>query len=310
MHKTHYLRTLACIAFAGCLSVSVYAKTKLVTQSQYCADFASVTPPDSSTMFSSFADGKVLIRAFNNPTGFYIQLLAADEQTQQKLLVNGLTVYVDPTGKEKDKYAVIFPSMMSLRQQMGQTGMNQEEARPQMQDANQEQGTQSQRRDPRRPDPSKMVQQINLKGATFDIDGDSRAVGIEWVKLTITPNQKICYNIKLPYSVFNLKNSSPELLSIGLLSEFSLPQGMPSGGGMGGPGGGMGGPGGGMGGPGGGMGGPGGGMGGPGGGMGGPGGGMGAPGGMGQSSGNARSMFAEMGKPVKGWIQTKLDAAH
>ncbi|MDP4202061.1 MAG: hypothetical protein Q8861_05155 [Bacteroidota bacterium] len=302
MHKTHYLRTLACIAFAGCLSVSVYAKAKLVTQSQYCADFASVTPPDSSAMFSSFADGKVLIRAFNNPTGFYIQLVAADEQTQQKLLVNGMTVYVDPTGKEKDKYAVIFPSMMSLRQQMGQTGMNQEETRPQLQDAGQEQGTQNQL-SPRRPDPSKMVQQINLKGATFDIDGDSRAVGIEWVKLTITPNQKICYNIKLPYSVFNLKNSSPEFLSIGLLSEFSLPQGMQSGGGMGGPGGGIGGPGGGMGGPGGGMGGPGG-------GMGGPGGGMGAPGGMGQSSGNARSMFAEMGKPVKGWIQTKLDAAH
>jgi hypothetical protein len=45
--------------------------------------------------------------------------------------------------------------------------------------------------------------------------------------------------------------------------------------------------------------------------MGGPGGGMGGPGGgMGQSSGNARSMFAEMGKPVKGWIQTKLDTAH
>ncbi|MTK53136.1 hypothetical protein [Paludibacter sp.] len=303
MNKTHYFRTLICIIVAGCLSVSAYAKTKLVAQSQYCADFASVTPPDSSTMFASFADGKVLIRAFNNPTGFFIQLVAADEQTQQKLLFNGMTVYVDPTGKEKDKYAVIFPSMMSLRQQTGQAGMNQEETRPQPQDAGQEQGNQSQQRGPRRPDPSKMAQQINLKGATFDIDGDSRAVGIEWVKLTITPNQKICYNIKLPYSVFNLKNSSSEFLSIGLLSEFSLPQGMQSGGGMGGPGGGMGGPGGGMGGPGGGMGGPGG-------GMGGPGGGMGGPGGMGQNSGNARSMFAEMGKPVKGWIQTKLDAAH
>jgi hypothetical protein len=304
MYKTHYLRTLTCIAFACCLSVSTYAKTKLVAQSQFCADFTTVTPPDSSTIFSSFADGKILIRAFNNPNGFFIQLVAADEQTQQKLLFNGMTVYVDPTGKEKDKYAVIFPSMMSLRQQSGQTGMNQEEARSQLQDANQGQGAQNQQRGPKRPDPSKMVQQINLKGATFDIDGDSRAVGIEWVKLSITPNQKICYNIKLPYSVFNLKNSSPEFVSIGLISEFSLPQGMQSGGSMGGPGGGMGGPGGGMGGPGGGMGGPGGGMGGPGGGMGGPG------GGMGQSSGNARSMFAEMGKPVKGWIQTKLDTAH
>lgn len=297
MKTKQYLQALVCMALACCFSVSVHAKIKLVTQSQYCADFATVAAPDSSTILSSFADDKALVRIFNNPTGFYIQLIAADDQTQQKLLFNGLTVYIDPTGKGKDKYAVIFPSMMSLRQKNGQGDMTPpERQQSDQQEANQG-GDQNQPKGSRRPDPAKMVQQINLQGATFDIDGDSRAVGIEWVKLTITPNHQICYNIKLPYSVFSLKNPPLEFLSIGLLSEFSLPQGMQSGsgGGMGGPGGGMGGPGGGMGGPGGGMGGPGGGMGGP---------------GMGQSSDKSKSMFADMGKPVKGWIQVKLDAAH
>ncbi len=284
MNTTKYLKTLTYIALACGLSSVANAKPKLITQSKYCADFATVAIPDSSTMLTSFADGQALIRAFNNPTGFYLQIEAADESTQQKLLFNGLTVYIDPNGKGKDKYAVIFPAMMSLRQQMGPGGMNLGGEQP---PAFQDQGGQSQK-GPRRPDASQLVQQINLKGATFDIDGDSRAVGIEWVKLSITSNQKICYNIKLPYSIFNLKNGPSAFLSIGLLSEFTLPQGMQgNSGGMGGPGGGMGGPGGGMGGPGGGMGGPG--------------------GGMGMRSNNARSSFTNMGKPVKGWIQIELE---
>ncbi|MBP1640401.1 MAG: hypothetical protein H6Q17_1984 [Bacteroidetes bacterium] len=308
MKTKHHLQKLACIALACSFPLFAHAKIKLETQSQFCPDFTTVATPDSSTLFMSFANDKMLIRAFNNATGFYIQLVATDDPTQQKLLFNGLTVYIDPTGKGKDRYAVIFPSLMSLRQQSGPGGLTPSMDQPQIQpnQGGQGQDDQNQSRGPRRPDPTQQVQQINLKGALFDIDGDSRAVGIEWVKLTTTSNHKICYNIKLPYSIFNLKNSATGLLSIGLLSEFSLPQGMQSGsgGGMGGPGGGMGGPGGGMGGPGGGMGGPGGGMGGPGGGMGGLG------GGMDQSTSGSKSTSSEMGKPIKGWIQVKLESTH
>jgi hypothetical protein len=302
MKTTQYLKTLIYIVLICGLASVANAKSKLITQSQYCTDFATVTMPDSATMLTSFADGQALIRAFNNPTGFYLQIEAADESAQQKLLFNGLTVYIDPSGKGKDKYAVILPVMMSLRQQMGKGGMNQGgmnqggEQPTAFQDQAQGQRDQNQK-GPRRLDFSQLVQQINLKGAIFDIDGDSRAVGIEWVKLTITPNQKICYNIKLPYSVFNLKNGPSAFLSIGLLSEFTLPQGMQGNGGNsnGFGGGGMGGPGGGMGGPGGG-------------GMGGPGGGgMGGPGGMEMGSNNVRSTSTGMGKTIKGWIQVQLE---
>jgi hypothetical protein len=320
MQTRHFLQMMMCMIVSCLLAVSsVEAKSKIITQSRFCADFATIAIPDSSTVFTAFADEKALVRVFNNPTGFYIQLMAADEATQQRLLFNGLTVYIDPLGKEKDKYAVTFPSLSALRQknESGLKSNMEDQAMPAPPDQNKNQMDSSNWKRPqpggtRRPDPTKIVQQINLKGAIFDIDGDTRAVGIEWVKLTVTPDGRICYNIKLPYKLFSLKNNTlPEALGIGLLSEAAQQQGpMGSGGMSGGPGGGMGGgPGGGMGGgPGGGMGGgPGGGGmgGGPGGGGmgGGPGGGM---GGSDQQSGsNSRS--SEMNKTLKGWIHVTLD---
>jgi len=301
MKTRKHLITLTFIVLACHCTLFTQAKIKLATRSQFCADFSTIATPDSSTALTLFADDNVLIRSFNNSTGFYLQLIAANDPSQQKLLTNGLTVYIDPTGKRKDRYAIIFPSLMSVRQQNVQSGFmpprDQQQTQP-----NQEQEQEEQIRpgNPRHPDLTQQVQQINLKGTLFDIDGDSRAVGIEWVKLTITSNQKICYNIRLPYSVFNLNNILPKQLSIGLLSEFSLPQGMQGAAlddRMGGPGGGMGGPDGGMGGPGG--------------GMGNPSEGMGDPGSrMRPNSSGSKSGYSVTSKPVKGWIQLILEEPH
>jgi hypothetical protein len=148
-----------------------------------------------------------------------------------------------------------------------------------------------------------IVQKINLHGAMLDIDGDTLFAGTSLAKVSLIDNQRICYTIKLPYSIFHKKDLKPENVSVGILSEFSLPQIS-----NGGPGGGMGGPGGDMGGPGGGMGGPGGDMGGPGGGMGGPGDDMGGPGGMSSTKGNSQNRSSQMQQPIKGWIQ--ISVAH
>ena len=328
MRTNFYLKlkaSILLICFFVCGVLSVDAKPKVVTVSTYNADLNAIGTPDSLMSLASFADGKVWIKVYHNADGVKIQLIANDEMTQQKLLMNGLTVYIDPTGKEKDKYAVIFPSAMSLMKQRmqagglmqppGQGGEPMPGMIPGQGQAPGLDGTQGQpnaNQDPRRrkPDPSGIAQQMNMKGAMFDVDGDSRFAGISLAKLTITDTKQICYNITLPYSIFEIKNLAPAFVGIGVLSEYvqmQMPEGAP-GGGMGGPpGGGMGGsPGGGMGGGSGGMGG------GPGGGMGGPGGGMGGPpgGGMGGASrqgGSKDSTSSEMKKAVKGWIQAKLE---
>ena len=323
MSINHLKLTTALTLIVCLLSVlPVTAKKKIaVTGSTLCSDLTAVNTPDSAalSMFSIFADGKALVKVYNNPDGIKIQLVAADELTQQKWFFNGLTVYIDPTGKEKDKYAIIFPSAISSQQQGQQPGTDMQrreqgdapqpgmmpdpqQDQAQSQDTARRAGPPNFKGVPRQPDPTRIVQQMNMKGAMFDVDGDSRFAGISLAKLTVTDKKQICYNITLPYAIFEIKNLSPEFMGIGILSEYvqqQMPEGPGGGGGMGGPGGGMGGPGGGMGGPGGGMGGPGGGMGGPGGGM------MSDQSSSRKSSSDTRS--SEMKKPVKGWIQAKLE---
>lgn len=56
-------------------------------------------------------DGKGFVALYNNPSGFYFQVLVKDRRLQQQFLHQGLVVYVDPNGKKKKKYAVHFPTL-------------------------------------------------------------------------------------------------------------------------------------------------------------------------------------------------------
>ncbi|MBB3186379.1 hypothetical protein [Microbacter margulisiae] len=293
MKKVSYFqRTCMLVVMLTTLSVFTLSakKVKLSATSTFYSDLSNVPTPDSTLAgFTTFADGKALIKVFTNDTGLNIQLTAKDETTQQKWLFNGLTIYVDPTGKGSDKYAMVFPSLMSLgRPDMMRQSQQTDNPTPQT----------GQRPPFQGPDMQMMAQRINSTGATFDVNGDTIFAGPSLAEVTLINPHQLCYNIKLPYSIFHKQNLNPEHLSIGIVSEFKFPQRQGDNrGNMGGPGGGMGGPGGDMGGP----------------GMGGPGmgpGGMGGPGGMngfgpGMSGGqrNKSDRFSDMQQPVKGWIE-------
>jgi hypothetical protein len=316
MNPFHLSKQFIALALMGLLTAGTVSAKKIQqsVRSTFCPDLSTIGIPDSVQIFTPFAEGKALIRVYSNDAGIRVQLVAADDATQQKWLFNGLTVYIDPTGKGKDKYAMIFPSAMSLGRQSGGLSMGDGLQPPPPETG----GEQDLSGSPARPDTlrgphpprpghdvSAVVQKMNLKGATLDIDGDTRFAGTSIARVTLTPDRRMCYNVTMPYEIFEIKNLKPDAVSVGILSEFVLPQGMSgSGGGMdGGPGGGgMGGPGGGMGGPGGG--GPGGGMGGgPGGGMGHRGGGM----GFGSSGQSGPTVSADLKRPVKGWIQVIIN---
>jgi uncharacterized membrane protein YgcG len=290
MKNVHYVqRTFSIVVMLYALSAFTVSakKIKSFATSTYCSDLTDTITPDSVAVksFTAFADEKALIKVYTNDSELKIQLIAADEKTQQTWLFNGLTVYVDPIGKGSDKYAMIFPSVMSL-------------GRPKMLPDNHEQQPNAATQDPtsgdlssqgsdqgqqanHHPDISLIVQKMNLKGAMLDIDGDTIFAGTSLAKVSLIANQKIYYTIKLPYSIFKKKNLKPENISVGLLSEFSFPQRLTGGSGDmgGGPGGGMGGPGGGMGGPG---------------------------GGMSIKQGDSHNFFSQMQQPIKGWIQVSV----
>jgi hypothetical protein len=229
MKQVIHFPHLTCIVFLFCtLSVlpASAMKIKATTTGSYCADFSTIAPPDSLTALSIFADRKALIKVYCNATGVMIQLVSADELTQRQWLFNGLTVFVDPMGKGKKRYSLVFPSVrtmrhaaMSLSDQNGNDSGQTQPANIDSSQANNQppQGITNQ-------ELRKLIQQFDENGATLNIDAVSSFAGTSLAKVTVAANHQLCYNVILPYALFNIPNLSPQFISVGVLSEFVLPQ--------------------------------------------------------------------------------------
>jgi len=77
---------------------------------------------------------------------------------QMRLLMQGLTFYIDPTGRKKEKYSILLPSAADVKEQMQMTA-------PQMQNQD---GAKKQR-----PDIRPLISSLSEYGATLDISGKS-----------------------------------------------------------------------------------------------------------------------------------------
>lgn len=87
----------------------------------------------------------------------FIQLKVLHPAFQMRLLMQGVTFYVDPTGRKKEKYSIILPSAYDVREQM--QGL---EPRRQVEARNGEE---------QRPDIRPLVNALTNYGAIFDING-------------------------------------------------------------------------------------------------------------------------------------------
>jgi hypothetical protein len=201
-------------------------KIKATTTGSYCTDFSTIASPDSLTALSMFADGKALIKVYYNVTGVMIQLVSADALTQKKWLFNGLTVFVDPMGKGKKRYSLAFPSIRMMRH-TAMTLSDQNGNDPNQAQSGNMDSTQDNNQPPQgvaSPEFGTLIQQFDENGATLNIDGVSSFAGTSLAKVSVAANHLLCYNVILPYSLFNIPNLSPQFISVGILSEFVLPQ--------------------------------------------------------------------------------------
>lgn len=92
-------------------SFAVYADDKYPTipVTEFPLNDSTVNWDDDGMVIME--DGKGFAALYNNPSGFYFQVLVKDRRLQQQFLRQGLVVYVDPNGKKKKKYAVHFPTL-------------------------------------------------------------------------------------------------------------------------------------------------------------------------------------------------------
>ena len=88
------------------LSCSV---NKPMTTSLWKDDLAHAMPTQNE-YFIMFPNTDVIEETYNNSKAMRIIIKITDDKMQQKVLLNGLTVWIDTTGKRKEVFAIVFPS--------------------------------------------------------------------------------------------------------------------------------------------------------------------------------------------------------
>jgi hypothetical protein len=215
---------------------------------------------------------------FNDANYLYIYMATWNRQKQSQILMNGMTVWIDATGRKRQTFGINYPMKQSMPDSAGMPPGMPMEMRP-----GDRMGAPS--------DDSRENRQAFLRGMLAEAQVEMAILGAGAEPLVSMPaadngkggiaamidiaNRTLIYELRIPLAASDgvpyTVNASPgATIGIGFkVGKAEMPsmkrmgEGPPrdrggSGGGMGGPGGGMGGPGGGMGGPGGGMGGPGG----------------------------------------------------
>ena len=252
------------------------AAKKTDAKSVRIQNLSSANTPELSTDFTSVENGKAFVRMFHNEENIKVQILVSDPTMQTKFMMQGLNVYLDISGKKSKRYCVQFPK--PERPQM-QRNMQQPREAGQQNAIRQEQPAM---------DFNQMILSASLNNAVLVNKRNKILLNTENVNIKPFEEGKLLFTIFLPLSSIGDKIGKSKIVSVGLSSEMEAPQGMPPGGGMGGPGGGMGGAprgGGGM----------------------GPGGGMRPPDGGGGARQMGGGSFAEMSTPFNAWVTFGVD---
>ncbi len=145
-------------------------------------------------------------------------------ELQLRILMQGLTVYVDPTGKKKEKYAINFPAASAVQDVMLHM------APP---------SVSSNRNEDELPDISPLVNALSSYGAEFEINGKHKSYEQEWACITLDPESHVLsYSFILPTEELLKEKKLSDTWRMGLFSSGgnSFGDGPGNGPGMGAPG--------------------------------------------------------------------------
>lgn len=101
-----------------------------------------------------------------------------------RLLMQGLTFYIDPTGRKKEKYSVILPSANEVKEQMQMM----EPQRPSRDVANTQ-----------RPDIRPLINSLSKYGAILDINGKNTCIDSENFIISLNETSaSLVYTVLIP----------------------------------------------------------------------------------------------------------------
>lgn len=121
---------------------------------------------------------------------------------QMRILMQGLTLYIDPTGKKKEKYSIIFPSASDVRDVMSvQT--------PSVNGIREE-----------RPDITPLLQSLQAYGALYDVKGRTSTIDKNLYSIMLNEDKKaLSYSVIIPIDDMLKERKLSQTWSIGIYSE-------------------------------------------------------------------------------------------
>lgn len=191
---------LLCLALiCGISSQSQTVETDSVyTLSEYLAD-----NPDCITQDVIYDGCTMNI----NSDGEYLfgQLTILHPELQVRILMQGLTFFVDPTGKKKEKYALHFPAASAVEDVIQRIAPA---------------ATGPSRNTEDVPDISPLISALDEYGVRYEINGRDKAYENDWAAISLDPEEHaLTYTFIIPVEDFLTEKKFSDNWKIGMLSE-------------------------------------------------------------------------------------------
>ena len=133
----------------------------------------------------------------------FVQVFVSHPAMQMRLLMQEWTLFIDPTGRKKEKYALVSPGGQNVRRQMG--NMPQAPSSPRGQGA------------AARPDHSKLLATLNMHGATWDVDGKVEHLDASRFAVAVDDeHEAIVYSMLVPKKEMMKEKKRAEKWNIGI----------------------------------------------------------------------------------------------
>ncbi len=190
---------LGLLIFCGTISQAQTVESDSVyTLSEYIADNPDCISQDviyDGCTLNINSDGEFL----------FGQLIILHPELQMRILMQGLTFYIDPTGKKKEKYALHYPAASAVEDVMQQLAP----------------ATTGTDRNPNEvPDISPLISALDDYGVIYEINGRDKPYYKEWATVTLDPDEcALIYSFVIPVEDFLKEKKLTDNWRIGIFSE-------------------------------------------------------------------------------------------
>lgn len=134
----------------------------------------------------------------------FVQFNILHPAMQMRFLMQGLMLYVDPTGKKKEKYSVIFPSAKDVQELMEGGNLN---------PSNRQQREE-------RPDISPLIANLQKCGVVCDIKGKGCPLRKDMFSISLNEERSVLsYSVLIPMNDMFKEKKISQVWSVGLYSE-------------------------------------------------------------------------------------------